>query len=250
MDFAALVAAIRATHAHCAAEAKCAVNVNLTLRNWIIGWYIVEYEQNGADRAAYGDGMVDRLSAELHGHGVPTCDRQRLYAYAAFYRAYPQVREVVPVNWALRWLQPSTVRTPKNVRSLTGQSQAAVMKSQIVRAPTGQCQTSGKILVERLSYTHLEHLGQLNTYVTWYRKHLMAEGDNPPVGLLLCTGKDHAFVEYALAGMDNRLFVSKYQLELPEKGALQRFLDEKRREIGDEGPQHSSARAVTSARHK
>jgi len=77
MDFAALVAAIRATHAHCAAEAKRAVNVNLTLRNWIIGWYIVEYEQNGADRAAYGDGMVDRLSAELHGHGVPTCDRQR-----------------------------------------------------------------------------------------------------------------------------------------------------------------------------
>jgi predicted nuclease of restriction endonuclease-like (RecB) superfamily len=39
-----------------------------------------------------------------------------------------------------------------------------------------------------------EHLGQINTYVTWYRQHMMAEGDNPPVGLLLCTGKDHALV--------------------------------------------------------
>ncbi len=78
-----------------------------------------------------------------------------------------------------------------------------------------------------------EHLGQLNTYVSWYRKHMMAEGDNPPVGLLLCTQKDHALVEYALAGLDSRLFVSKYQLELPSKENLQRFLEEKRREMKD-----------------
>jgi predicted nuclease of restriction endonuclease-like (RecB) superfamily len=76
-----------------------------------------------------------------------------------------------------------------------------------------------------------EHLGQLGTYVTWYRKHMMAEGDNPPVGLLLCTQKDHVLVEYALAGLDDRLFVSKYQLELPRKEDLQRFLEEKRKQI-------------------
>jgi len=80
-----------------------------------------------------------------------------------------------------------------------------------------------------------EHLGQLNTYVTWYRKQMMAEGDNPPIGLLLCTQKDHALVEYALAAIDSRLFVSKYQLELPSKEDLQRFLEEKRREINDRG---------------
>ena len=51
-------------------------------------------------------------------------------------------------------------------------------------------------------------------------------GDNPPVGILLCTQKDHALVEYALAGMDNHLFVSKYQLELPKKEHIQRFLEE------------------------
>lgn len=70
------------------------------------------------------------------------------------------------------------------------------------------------------------NIGQLNTYVSWYRKNMMAEGDNPPVGLLLCTGKDHALVEYALAGMANQMFVSKYQLELPSKEVLQKFLEE------------------------
>jgi predicted nuclease of restriction endonuclease-like (RecB) superfamily len=80
------------------------------------------------------------------------------------------------------------------------------------------------------TFSH-EHLGQLNTYVTWYRKHMMTEGDNPPIGLLLCTEKDHALVEYATAGIDNRLFVSKYQIELPTKEELERFLQAKRREI-------------------
>ena len=69
------------------------------------------------------------------------------------------------------------------------------------------------------------NIGQLNTYVTWYRKHVMVKGDNPPVGILLCAQKDHALAEYALAGMDNRLFVSKYQLHLPKTEQLRRELE-------------------------
>ena len=76
--------------------------------------------------------------------------------------------------------------------------------------------------VDRFSH---EYLGQLNTYINWYRAHEMTEGDNPPVGILLCTQKNHALVEYATAGMDNQLFVSKYQLELPRKEDMQRFLE-------------------------
>ena len=53
----------------------------------------------------------------------------------------------------------------------------------------------------------------------------MSDGDNPPIGILLCTQKNHLFVEYALAGMDNNLFVSKYQLELPNKEAMQEFIE-------------------------
>jgi hypothetical protein len=76
-----------------------------------------------------------------------------------------------------------------------------------------------------------EHLGQLNTYVTWYRKQMMSAGDNPPVGLLLCTDKDHALVEYAVASVDNRLFVSKYAVELPSKDELEKFLHAKHLEM-------------------
>lgn len=70
-----------------------------------------------------------------------------------------------------------------------------------------------------------ENIGQLNTYVTWYRRHMMSEGDNPPIGILLCTQKDHALAEYALAGIDNQLFVSKYQLALPSRDDMQCFLE-------------------------
>ena len=52
----------------------------------------------------------------------------------------------------------------------------------------------------------------------------MTEGDNPPIGLLLCSNKDQALVEYALPGLDAQLFVSRYPLELPKKGELERFL--------------------------
>jgi len=90
------------------------------------------------------------------------------------------------------------------------------------------------VLVERKleRFSH-ESLGQLNTYVSWYRQHMMTGGDNPPVGVLLCTDKNHALAEYALAVMDNQLFISKYLLELPKKEEMQRFIDEQLQEMGE-----------------
>ena len=89
------------------------------------------------------------------------------------------------------------------------------------------------VLLElKLQAFNHENLGQLNTYVNWYRQHMMTPGDNPPVGLLLCTDKNHALAEYALAGMDNQLFISKYQLELPKKEEMQRFMDAQLKQVG------------------
>ena len=73
-----------------------------------------------------------------------------------------------------------------------------------------------------------EHLGQLNTYVSYYRQNMMSKNDNPPVGLLLCTQKDEALVECALSGISNKLFVSKFQINLPE---LQQLLEKELKEI-------------------
>jgi predicted nuclease of restriction endonuclease-like (RecB) superfamily len=89
------------------------------------------------------------------------------------------------------------------------------------------------VLIElKLDEFNHENIGQLNTYVSWYAKNMRTEGDNPPIGILLCTQKDHALVEYALAGMDNQLFVSKYQLHLPRREELQRELERTLKEEG------------------
>lgn len=80
---------------------------------------------------------------------------------------------------------------------------------------------------EEFSY---ENFGQLNAYVSHYRENEMQPGDNPPIGILLCTRKGKKMVEYALAGMDNQLFVSTYMLQLPDKKTLEDFLLKQLRE--------------------
>jgi predicted nuclease of restriction endonuclease-like (RecB) superfamily len=75
------------------------------------------------------------------------------------------------------------------------------------------------------SFSH-EHIGQLKTYVNYYRKEIMQPDDNPPVGILLVTNKNSALVEYAVADSDRELFVSKYIVELPEKKQLEQFINE------------------------
>ena len=67
-------------------------------------------------------------------------------------------------------------------------------------------------------------MGQLNAYVAYYKENEMRPGDNPPVGILLCTQKGEQMVEYATAGMDKNLFVSTYQLQLPDRTTLEQFL--------------------------
>lgn len=81
------------------------------------------------------------------------------------------------------------------------------------------------VLVElKVAAFNHAHLGQLNTYVNWYRENEMTGGDLPPIGILLCTDKNDALVEYALAGMDNQLFVSRYQVALPDKHQIEAFI--------------------------
>ncbi|MEI7789128.1 MAG: DUF1016 N-terminal domain-containing protein [Chlorobiaceae bacterium] len=140
LDFNQLVAAIRYADTELSAQASRAVNVSLTLRNWLIGYYIAEYELNGADRAVYGEKVLSELSLRLN--DISNCNRRQLYRYLRFYRLYPQI-----------------------VATLSPQ----------------------------------------------FRKLF-------PYGRKVET-------EYALAGMDNHLFISKYLLELPTKEEMQRFME-------------------------
>jgi len=368
MDFPALVSAIREAHEQCAAQAKRAVNVALTMRNWLIGGYIRGYEQNGADRAAYGTSLLETLADKLQ-EGLNRCYTGRYLGLCRqLFDTYPEIRKSVisesgpstlppppeepapdiqksPIselhpprrmlaerlsfthlvelmalddplkrafyeiecirgNWSVRQLKrqigslyfersgmsgdkeklaemvqavAETAETRLDIRDpyifefLGLRAKDAVAESDLEAALVenlrefllelghGFCLEAQQknivigntrgfvdlVFYHRVLKCHVlvdlkvdefrhEHIGQLNTYVTWYRQHMMTEGDNPPVGLLLCTGKDHAFVEYALAAMDNRLFVSKYQLELPSTEDLQKFIEEKRQSLGGE----------------
>lgn len=66
--------------------------------------------------------------------------------------------------------------------------------------------------------------GQMNFYLNYYRDNEISKGDNPPVGILLCTDKNSSTVKYATGSLDNHLFVSRYQIQLPTAKELEKFI--------------------------
>ncbi len=366
--FTQLIDSIRAAHRELAAQAGRAINISLTLRNWLIGHYIAEYELNGKERAEYGEKLLAHLAMELRKLDVARSEERELRRYRRFYQVYPQIRETLPPelsnkivyqmdsgdsdsrivgtvphqsgmnaktvisklsfshivelividdatkrsfyevecirgNWSVRelrrqigslyyersglsldkkklaelaqqgadtqpfqlnirdpyifeflGLKPAEVMSESHLeKQLTGKLQEFLLElghgfcfeARQKRILIGdeyffvdlvfyhrilKCHVLVELKLEKFSH---ENLGQLNTYVSWYRANMMTDGDNPPVGILLCTDKNHALAEYALAGMDNQLFVTKYLLELPKKEEMQRFIDEQLREVGE-----------------
>lgn len=89
LDLSGLVAAVRQVHDRCAAQASRAVNISLTLRNWLIGAYLHECELRGADRASYGERLFAEVAEQLSSANVSNCSRRQLYRYARFFRLYP-----------------------------------------------------------------------------------------------------------------------------------------------------------------
>jgi len=74
-----------------------------------------------------------------------------------------------------------------------------------------------------LKISRVEHsdIGQMNMYLNYFKKEEMTEGDNEPIGIILTKEKEEVVVEYALGGISNKLFVSKYKLYLPDKKELE-----------------------------
>jgi hypothetical protein len=66
-----------------------------------------------------------------------------------------------------------------------------------------------------------EDIGQMNFYLNYFKKEINREGDNEPIGIILCAEKDKAFAEFVMAGLSNKLFTSKYKLALPKAKELQ-----------------------------
>ena len=86
--------------------------------------------------------------------------------------------------------------------------------------------------------------GQMNFYVNWFKVNMMEDDDQPPVGILLCSDSDGTEVEFATAGMDQKLFVSRYLVALPSVEKLRRFLEAHRERIESQMPPPKTRKRV------
>lgn len=96
LDFNALVAIIEQTHSHFQQQAVKAVNVSLIVRNWLVGHYIVEFEQYGEERALYGEKLISNLAEKLSVNGL---GETNLKICRLFYKTYPEIGKTVHLHF-------------------------------------------------------------------------------------------------------------------------------------------------------
>jgi len=151
------------------------------------------------------------------------------------YLAYPQIRQTVsdllsefgrggPIRQALSGESSLEVATPNppvgaatSISPLASSVLLRVTIEDLIRDPYV------------LEFTGLagrpEYAESRNFYLNWWKQNVTSPDEQPPVGILLCSDRDHAKVEFATAGMDNKLFVSRYLVVLPSEEQLRRFLE-------------------------
>ena len=88
--------------------------------------------------------------------------------------------------------------------------------------------------------------GQMNFYLNYFKQRVMVSGDNAPVGIILCTDRRQTRVQFATAGMNNRLFVSRYLVALPKPEQLRALVEADRAQF-ETG---AAARATTRVRRR
>ena len=91
MDFNTLSTKISLVHTELKRRAKASVNSLHTIRNWMIGYYTVTYEQNGSDRAKYGDRLIKNLASDFSAKGIKDLSFTSLNIFRQFYLTYPQI---------------------------------------------------------------------------------------------------------------------------------------------------------------
>ena len=125
MKFEQLLILFQETHRELQNRAARSVDIALVVRNWLFGWYMVEFEQAGADRAElYGKNLINRLSEELKGLGLKGVSSTSLKQYRAFYTAYKEISQAVsdPSSGQNTWWQ-------KIRQALSVESNAAMLNN-------------------------------------------------------------------------------------------------------------------------
>lgn len=159
MDFESLVGRINQVQDVLQTQAAHAVNLSLTARNWLVGYYIVEFEQHGEDRAKYGDNLLKKLAQRINRKGL---GERRLYEYRLTYRTYPQLGSVI-AEYIVKNRQGEILRLPtaksKHDTTIIEKLRSATA---ISTAPQEAWQTASKSLFYKLSATHLIYLSNID----------------------------------------------------------------------------------------
>lgn len=159
MNFESLVGCINQVQDVLQAQAAHAINLSLTARNWLVGYYIVEFEQNGEDRAKYGDKLLKNLAKSLNRRGL---GERRLYEYRLTYQVYPQLGSVVAdyivKNGQDEILRLTTAKSDNN----TSLIEKLRLATAISVAPQNEWQTPASALFYKLSATHIVYLSNID----------------------------------------------------------------------------------------
>ena len=153
MNFEALVKHICTIQNTLQAQAARAVNLALTSRNWLMGCYIVEFEQNGEDRAAYGEQLLKKLEQRLKTKGL---NERRFREFRRLYLVYPQLREPI-AQYITSQIQ---IR-----QSLTAESENGVWKLSAEHPQAETWMIPSDRLFNRLSSTHLNTISGIENPV-------------------------------------------------------------------------------------
>ena len=153
MDFESLVKHISTIQNTLQAQAAHAVNLALTSRNWLMGCYIVEFEQNGEDRAAYGEQLLKKLEQRLNTKGL---NERRFREFRRLYLVYPQLKEPI-AQYITSQIQ---IR-----RLVTAESENGVWKLSTEYPQTETWMIPADRLFNRLSSTHLNTISGIENPV-------------------------------------------------------------------------------------
>jgi predicted nuclease of restriction endonuclease-like (RecB) superfamily len=301
-----------------------AINTELVEANWEIGRYIVEFEQEGKDKADYGSSLLTNLAKDLKTRYGKGFSKSNIYLCRQFYLVYPKFQTVsgklnwshyaelltisdnlarnfyeqqaIKENWSFRELKRqidsalfqrlAISKDKKGVIELSRKGQELLKVEDAIKDPYVfeflELPTASLIrekdlekkLIDNLQRFLLElgkgfsfmarqfkitldnehyyidlvfyhrilkcfvlidlktrkvkhqDIGQINLYLNYFKEEENTEGDNEPIGIIIAADKHELLVKYATGGLSNKIFVSKYQLYLPDQKILEQKLKE------------------------
>lgn len=191
-----------------------AVNMTLVQRNWMMGYRIASEELHGEKRAEYGAKIIKKLSKELSTEYGKGFTKTNIYNFYSFYKTYPEIFHSAsgksqPI---LSWTHYRILLQVKDEKAREWYEKEALQQAWSVR--TLQRNVSSQY------YYRMLQTQKMDMYIRMYEELKRSEGDNPTIGIVLCSDTDEDIAKYSILHGNEQLFASKYKLYLPTEEEL------------------------------